>query len=248
MRPSAIPGARDRNRLLAALPATTYAQLSPRLTSVALTAGYVVSEADARIRHVYFPRSAMMSMVSVMANGAAAEVGTIGDEGFVGLAVLLGAQSATSRCIVQIAGDAARISSAGFRTAIRESAPLGALLRLYAHTFISQVGQTAACNGLHPLGARCARWLLMTDDRAPGVDLTQSGGAGPAGFLLTQEYLSYMLGVRREGVSEAARQLQAAGLIRYVRGRITVIDRAGLEAASCECYRIVRAEQARLFD
>jgi CRP-like cAMP-binding protein len=241
-----VPPGSDRNRLLAALPVAEYTRLLPRLRNVALAAGDVLSEPGARIRNVYFPRSAVMSMIGIMQNRAAAEVGTVGDEGFVGLAVLLGARSATTRCVAQIAGDAARMSASTFLACVAESAPFAALLHRYTHAFLSQVAQTAACNVLHPIGERCARWLLMTDDRATGDGVTRRDHETDAAFVLTQEYLSYMLGVRREAVSRTANRFQADGLIRYTRGRVTVLDRRGLEAASCECYALVRGEQARL--
>lgn len=215
--------------------------MAPRLEDVALVAGEILWEAGTLGARVYFPRSGMLSMIGRMADGAAAEVGTVGDEGFAGLGVLLGGGAESTRCVVQVAGSAARTTAGALRAAVAGDGRLAALLHRYAHAYLAQVAQTAACNALHAIGPRCARWLLMTDDRAGGA-----AAATPPGFLLTQEYLSYMLGVRREGVSRAAHGLQAAGLIRYARGRITVLDRPGLEAAACECYGIVRDEQARV--
>jgi CRP-like cAMP-binding protein len=225
----------ERNRLLRALPAAVYARFLPLLTVVSLETGEVVAAARARIKYVYFPRTAVFTMISVMKDGAAAEVGTAGDEGIAGLPAFLGVESTTTQSLVQFAGDAGRIGVRAFRTAVAENDALHVLLLRYTHAFMSQVAQTAACNRLHPLGERCARWLLMTDDRVAEAD----------GFFLTQEHLSYMLGVRREAVSAAASVLQSAGIIHYSRGHMTIIDRRRLEAAACECYAIVSREHER---
>jgi CRP-like cAMP-binding protein len=195
-----------------------------------------VSEPDVRLKYVYFPRTVVFSTISIMEDGAAAEVGTVGDEGLTGLPAFLGVTSTPTQTLAQIAGDAGRIGVRAFQTAVAENDALHALMLRYTQAFMNQVAQTAACNRLHPLSERCARWLLMTDDRVADVN----------GFFLTQEHLSYMLGVRREGVSAAAAALQAAGIIEYSRGHMRIIDRRRLEAASCECYAIVNTEHERL--
>lgn len=226
----------ERNRLLRALPAAEFERIFPQLTAVSLDDGDVVFEARARIKHVYFPRAAVFSIISIMKDGATAEVGTVGDEGVAGLPAFLGVDSAPTRSLVQIGGDAGRIGVRAFRIAVAENQGLHALLLRYTQSFMNQVAQSAACNRLHSLVERCARWLLMTDDRVDSGD----------GFFLTQEHLSYMLGVRREAVSTAARTLQSAGVIRYRRGHMMITDRLQLERASCECYAVVTAEHHRL--
>jgi len=166
------------------------------------------------------------------------EAATVGNEGLVGLAAFLGDGAMTTRCLTQIAGDAQRLSADAFVQVIAESPALAALLRRYTQAFINQLAQSVACNRLHLIDQRCARWLLMTHDRVGGGD----------SFDLTQEFLSYMLGVRREAVSGASRALQERGFIRYRRGHISVLDRAGLEGAACECYGDTRADYERLFE
>jgi len=166
------------------------------------------------------------------------EAATVGNEGIIGLAAFLGDGAMTTRCLTQIAGDAQRLSAAAFVQVVSESPALAVLLRRYTQAFINQLSQSVACNRLHSIDQRCARWLLMTHDRVGGGD----------SFDLTQEFLSYMLGVRREGVSGASRALQERGIIRYRRGHISVLDRAGLELAACQCYGDTRADYERLFE
>ncbi len=232
------PPAIEPNRLLAALSSRARAELLRDGELVTLAHGHRAYEARAPITELYFPQTAVFSMVREMTDGAGIEVGTIGREGIVGGSVLAGATSMSTRCIVQIPGRAWRIATPALRAAVDRSLVdgpetedgstiLGDLLQRYAQALFEQVSQTAACNRLHALEQRCARWLLMTHDRVDGDEIP-----------LTQEFLSYMLGVRRAGVTEACGTLQRSGLIRYRHGHITVVDRAGLEAATCECYAV----------
>lgn len=231
------------NHLLAKLPRGVRAALAPHLVAMRLENGQVLFEPSAPMRWAYFPDSAVVSIVAEMSDGEVAEAGTVGREGFAGLPLVFGLDASPFKCFVQVAGDARRISVTALRRLTREHAPLRALLLKFAHTYLCQVAQSAACNALHPIGARCARWLLMTDDRARGG---QRLDGGPGSFALTQEALAVMLGVRREGVSAAARGLRSAGLIDFARGRVTVLDRRSLEQASCECYVVVSDEHRRV--
>ena len=230
------PPATEPNRLLRALSPRARAELLRQSELLTLPHGHRAYEPHAPITDLYFPQTAVFSMVREMTDGAGIEVGTIGREGVVGGSVLAGATSMSTRCIVQIPGRAWRIAAPALRAAAAQSllddhkkpdggVNLWDLLQRYAQALFEQVTQTAACNRLHALEQRCARWLLMTHDRVDGDELA-----------LTQEFLSYMLGVRRAGVTEACGTLQRSALIRYRHGHITVVDRAGLEAATCECY------------
>ncbi len=224
-----------RNHLLAALPPHDLARLRPQLEPVALLVPQVLYAAGQPIPAVHFVETGWVSMVARLEGGDLAEVGLVGREGMVGLSLALGADAASTEAMVQGTGTALRMDAAAFRQALAGSAALHRLLLRYALAFQAQVSQTAACNGRHRLEERLARWLLMAHDRADGDELP-----------LTQDFLSMMLAVRRSGVTIAAGILQKAGLIRYVRGRITVLDRPGLEAAACECHGAVRREYARL--
>jgi len=223
------------NRLLSALSPRTQELLAPELELLAVPAGYMLYEPNATIDFVYFPETAVASMIRRMADGSGVEVGTIGHEGVVGGAVALGAIVTPTHCVIQVAGNVQRMTTAALRASIalprddddNGNPSLYALMLLYAQALFEQCAQTAACNRLHALEHRCARWLLMIHDRVDGDEL-----------LLTQEFLSYMLGVRRAGVTEACGTLMRAGLIRYRHGRITVTDRAGLEDAACECFQV----------
>lgn len=225
------------NQLLRALPAADYALIRPHLQRVSLGVGEIISDAKSRSRNVLFPETAVLSLIVVMADGAAVEAATVGNEGIAGLAAFLGDGAMTTQCLTQIAGDAQRLPAIALMRAVEESVALGVLLRRYTQAFINQLAQSVACNRLHTIDQRCARWLLMTHDRVGGGD----------SFDLTQEFLSYMLGVRREAVSAASRGLQHLGIISYRRGHISVLDRPALERASCECYGDTRADFARLF-
>jgi CRP-like cAMP-binding protein len=227
--------AAEQNRLLRALPLAEYAHLLPQLTPVVLGLKQVLIEPDAPIRDVYFPRAGVGSMIADEQEGGAVEVGTIGPEGFIGLPVLMGADRMPYRVFVQVAGDGWRLSADTFRRVVDERPAVRQLLLRFAQTFTDQVSQSVACNRLHTVDERCARWLLMTLDRVHGES-----------FELTHEFLSLMLGVRRAGVTVAMGTLQGAGIIRYMRGRVTVLDRPRLEEASCGCYHITRTASDRL--
>lgn len=228
---------RQGNRLLRGLTASDYALIVPQLRRVALGVGETISNAHGRPRYVYFPETAVLSLILVMQDGDTVEAATVGNEGIAGVSTFLGEGTMNTRCIAQIAGDAQRLPASDLSRALAESPALDLLLRRYAQAFINQLAQSVACNRLHSIEQRCARWLLMTHDRVGGGDA----------FDLTQEFLSYMLGVRREGVSAASRSLQELGIIRYRRGHISVLDRSGLERASCECYDETRSDFAQLF-
>lgn len=230
------PASPERNRLLRALPAADYAALLPDLQAVTLAQGAVLFEARARITHVYFPQRCVVSLLTPTDDGPAVEVGLVGNEGMVGLSLFLGGRTATTQAVLQVPDGAWRLSAAAFGEALARGPALHRLLQAYARTVIGQITQGAACNQRHLVGQRCARWLLMAHDRV-GADR----------FTLTQEFLGQMLGVRRPTVSLAARGLQALGAIRYARGRVTITDRAGLEAAACGCYRLIAADYARAF-
>jgi CRP-like cAMP-binding protein len=227
--------AAEQNRLLRALPLAEYARLLPQLTPVRLDLKHVLVEPDRPIWDVYFPRSGVCSMVADEQEGRAVEVGTIGPEGFIGLPVLMGADRMPYRVFVQIEGDGWRLSADAFRRLVEERAPVRQLLLRFAQAFHDQLSQSVACNRLHTLDERCARWLLMTHDRVHRES-----------FELTHEFLSLMLGVRRAGVTVAMGTLQGAQIIQYTRGRVTVLDRARLEEASCACYHITRTAFDRL--
>jgi CRP-like cAMP-binding protein len=227
-RAPSIGRAATANQLLASLAPTDLARISMDLEPVDLVLRQVLYEPDAIIDYVYFPTTGCVSMINATPDGSV-EVGTVGLEGFVGVPVLLRADSEPTRALVQVVGQAYRISASGFRAVVSERDGIQKILLRYSLAFLNQVGQSVACNRLHSLEARCARWLLMTHDRVDGDK-----------FELTQEFLSYMLGVHRPAVTLAAGLLQRAGLIHYTRGRITVTDRGGLESASCSCYQATR--------
>jgi CRP-like cAMP-binding protein len=227
--------AAEQNRLLRALPAEEYAHLLLQLTPVRLGFKQVLIEPDERIHDVYFPREGVSSILATEQEGDPIEVGTIGPDGFIGIPVLLGAESMPYRVFMQIEGHGWRISADAFRQLVDERPVVRHFMLRYAQYYTNQVSQSVACNRLHTLDERCARWLLMTHDRVEGDR-----------FELTHEFLSLMLGVRRAGVSVAMGTLQAAGIIVYARGRITILDRARLEEASCGCYHITRTQLDRL--
>jgi CRP-like cAMP-binding protein len=217
-----------RNHLLAALAAEDFARVAPCLELVELKFGVALHEPNARIQYVYFPTTASISMMVVSPDGAV-EVGSVGNEGFAGIAALLHADFISTRALVQAPGHAYRMKVAAFRMIIAESARMQQLFSRYILAFLNQVAQSVACNRLHSLESRCARWLLMTHDRIDGDQIR-----------LTQESLSYMLGVHRPAITVAAGVLQKAGFIDYTRGRINIINRPGLEGAACACYQIMR--------
>jgi CRP-like cAMP-binding protein len=233
---AALSRAAERNALLLALPSADYRALRPDLEAVTLPHGAVLFEDRAPISHVYFPQRCVVSLLRAAGGGPAVEVGLVGNEGMVGLSVFLGVKTATTQAVVQIPDGAWRMKSAVFLRAVAARKSLQQVLQRYTVTVLGQVTQCLACNQRHAVGPRCARWLLMAHDRVGGDR-----------FLLTQEYLGQMLGARRPTVSVTARDLQTRGLIRYSRGMITVTDRAGLEAASCGCYDVIRNDYARTF-
>ncbi|MFC4169407.1 Crp/Fnr family transcriptional regulator, partial [Teichococcus aestuarii] len=225
-----------RNRLLAALPPDSLARLWPKLERVEMPLRQVLHDVEVPIEHVYFPESGWCSMLSYTEDGDAMEVGLIGTEGVVGLPVVLADEFDDLEAIVQAPGDAFRLDAGALREAMDEDRDLRHLLLRYALVHHGQVARTGACNGRHHIEDRLARWLLMAHDRAEGDE-----------FPMTHEFMSMMLGVRRAGVTVAARVLQKAQFIRYERGRLEVTDRPGLESASCECYGIQRRASDRLF-
>lgn len=228
---SAKPREPVDNRLLAALPGAEYQRLKPHLKPVTLSFGEILYEPGETVRHVYFPTQGIVSLLSMVEERSTLEVGVVGKEGMIGVSVFLGASTSLNRALVQGAGTALMMKAGALRKHVGHEGLLPDLLRLYTHSLLAQVSQTAACNRFHAVDARLARWLLMTHDRLQTDD-----------FRLTQEFLAHMLGVRREGVTGAARALQQKKLISYVRGQITVLDRTGLEAASCRCYELIRVD------
>lgn len=236
---SPIGEARRANRLLRILQREApdeYARLDAVLEDVELPREHVLFEPGEPIEFVHFPEGCVASLVKIMQDERGIEVGTTGIEGLSGFHVFFGASVAPARCFVQVGGQSRRVRSAAFADLCTPGSALSGILQRYTLYFFNQTAQSLACNGLHTIGQRCARWLLMTHDRVAGGDT----------FEMKQEFLALMLGVRRASVSEAAEDLQQAGLIRYSRGKITIEDRAGLEAASCECYRSDRNELERL--
>lgn len=231
MSPRAKPISHIANRLLAALPKKEYQRLSPELEQVELPFAETIYNPGDTIRHVYFPNDSIVSLLAVVSERSTLEVGIIGPEGMAGISVFMGVTVSRQRAIVQGAGTAMRMKASALGHEANQLSPFHRLLRRYTHSLLTQVSQSAACNRFHTVDARLARWLLMTSDRLRSDD-----------FRLTQEFMSNMLGVRREGVTKAAGALQQHKLIRYSRSHILILDRAGLEASACECYGIVRAE------
>jgi CRP-like cAMP-binding protein len=230
----APPAPQTRNHLLATLPRSEYLQVRPHLTTVHLESRLVLNEPGCPIDAVYFPLDVVISVVAGGA-GMAVEVASVGCEGMAGLPVLFGSDRSTSCVLVQITGTAERMDAAEFRRAVTRHAQLRRLLHLYAQGFVTQISQSTACNRLHSAEQRLARWLLICRDRLGRDELP-----------ITHLTMSLMLGVRRATVTEAAGALQREGLIRYRRGMVSLVDRPGLEAMSCECYGIVRREFDRL--
>jgi CRP-like cAMP-binding protein len=222
------------NHLLAALPDDEWQRWVEHLELVEMPLGHVLYESGGTMRYVYFPTTAIISLLYVMEDGASAEIAVVGNEGIVGIALFMGGESTPSRGVVQSAGHGYRLSARVMKEEFKRAPVLHLMLR-YTQALITQMAQTAVCNRHHTLDQQLCRWLLLSLDRLQGDDL-----------VMTQELISNMLGVRREGVTESAHKLQKAGLIRYARGRITVLDRPGLEARTCECYAVVRKEYQRL--
>lgn len=219
------------NRLLAALPKKERQRLLPELEPVTLIFGDILFEPGDRLRHVYFPDDSIISLLAAVEDRELLEVGMVGNEGMAGLPVFMGVKESHARGLVQGAGGAMRMKAATLRREAGNGGALPKLLLRYTHSLLTQISQSAACNRFHPVNARLARWLLMTHDRVAGDE-----------FRLTQEFLSHMLGVRREGVTLAAGALQKQQLISYSRGHLQILDRAGLRAASCTCYGVIKEE------
>ena len=223
------------NHLIAALPPAELQRWQPQLEAVTLTLGEVLYESGSTLSHVYFPPTAIVSLLYVMENGASAEIAVVGNEGLVGISLFMGGESTPSRAVVQSAGHGWRLPAQAMKDEFNRGGPVLHLLLRYTQALITQMAQTAVCNRHHSLDQQLCRWLLLSLDRLNGNQL-----------VMTQELIANMLGVRREGVTESALKLQQAGLIRYARGHITVLDRPGLEQRTCECYAVVKKEYDRL--
>jgi CRP-like cAMP-binding protein len=232
-----MPSAHDpvQNYLLAALPAGDRMRLFPRLELFPLPLGGVLYESGSELKHVYFPTEGIVSLLYVMQDGSSAEIAVVGNEGAVGISLFMGGESTPSRAVVQSAAFAYRLKADALKIEFARGGELQHLLLRYTQALITQMAQTAVCNRHHSVEQQLCRWLLLSLDRLPSNELT-----------MTQELIANMLGVRREGVTLAARKLQELGLINYSRGRIVVTDRAGLEASVCECYAVVKKESDRL--
>jgi CRP-like cAMP-binding protein len=224
-----------QNHLLAALPADVYNRIAPNLEPVRMELGDILYESGTRMRYVYFPTTAVVSLLNVMENGSSAEIAIVGNEGILGISLFMGGETTPSRALVQCAGEGLRLKAQLLKDEFGRGGPLLRLLLRYTQALITQMAQTAVCNRHHSLDQQFCRWLLLSLDRLASRQIP-----------MTQQLIADMLGVRRGGVTEAAGRLQAAGLIRYHRGMITVLDRPGIEARSCECYRVVKAEFDRL--
>jgi CRP-like cAMP-binding protein len=225
-----------RNHLLHVLPQAERERLLPDLRPVAFSLGQVVCEPDQLIDYCYFPTNSVVSLLYTAEDGATAEMGLVGNEGVLGIAIFLGGGSTCSTAIVAVAGDAFRLPAKLLREEFAHSGPLQHLLLRYTQAFLTQISQTAVCNRLHSVEQRLCRWLLLCHDRTDRSD-----------FLMTQELIANMIGGRRESVTVAAGHLQDIGVIHYCRGRISILDRQGLESIVCECYRVVEDEVDRLF-
>lgn len=223
------------NHLLAALPQADWQRLQPHLELVELPLGQVLYEAGDTLSHAYFPTDAIISLLYVMQNGDSAEIAVVGYEGVVGVALFMGGDSTSSRAVIQNAGHGFRIKAKVLKEEFNKATPVLHLLLRYTQALITQMTQTAACNRHHSLPQQLCRWLLLSLDRLEGDHVD-----------MTQQLVANMLGVPLDGVSEGALELQKAGFIRYEKGRITVLDRAGLERRTCECYAVVKNEYARL--
>ena len=226
-----------QNHLLAALPAADYERLLSALEPISLPLGLVLYESGGVLDYVYFPTDSIVSLLYVMVDGASAEIAVTGREGLVGIALFMGGETTPSRAVVQSAGQGYRLKAASLKKEFDNGGALQHLALRYTQALITQMAQTAVCNRHHSVEQQLCRWLLLSLDRLPSNELT-----------MTQELIANMLGVRREGVTEAAGRLQAAGLIRYRRGHIEVLDRPMLEARVCECYAVVKKEYDRLLD
>jgi CRP-like cAMP-binding protein len=233
--PSPATGAVVRNRLLRAIPAEEYARLLPHLEPIALEPMQYLADIGAPVTHAYFPENGIISLLSRLADGTLIENGTVGSEGMAGIPLVLGVDWTPAAITGQVPGVARRVDATTFRALLPELPGLRALLGRYMLYLTAQVSQSLACNSVHTVNERCARWLLMTHERVERDE-----------FALTHEVLAQMLAVRRAGVTVAAGALQQAGFIRYSRGKVAIVDREGLERAACECYSIIQAHRIRL--
>ena len=224
-----------QNHLLAALPADVFDRISPHLELIALPLGDVLCESGEQLQHVYFPTTAIISLHHIMENGASAEIAGVGNEGILGISLFMGGNTTPSRAAVSTGGHGYRLKERLMMEEFNRAGPMMRLMLRYTQALITQISQTAVCNRHHSVEQQLCRWLLLTLDRTPGNELT-----------MTQELISGMLGVRREGITETAGNLQREGLISYRRGHITVLNRVGLEAHACECYQVVKKELSRL--
>ncbi|HWW07015.1 Crp/Fnr family transcriptional regulator [Collimonas sp.] len=224
-----------KNHLLAALPEAEWQRWLPQLEAIEMPLGQVLYESGSTLNYVYFPTTSIVSLLYLLENGASAEIAVVGNEGLVGVSLFMGGETTPSRAVVQSAGQGFRLRARVMKEEFNRAGPVLHLLLRYTQALITQMSQTAVCNRHHTLDQQLCRWLLLSLDRLQGNDL-----------VMTQELIANMLGVRREGVTEAAGSLQTAGLIRYVRGHITVLDREGLEKRTCECYAVVKKECDRL--
>lgn len=229
------PHAPSQNHLIAALPKEDLGRLLPHLELVPMPLGDVLYESGVELRHVYFPTTSIVSLLYVMLDGASAEIAVVGNEGVIGVALFMGGETMPNRAVVQSAGHAYRLKGQLLKQEFNRSGDLQHLLLRYTQALLTQMAQTAVCNRHHSLDQQLCRWLLLSLDRLSSNEL-----------VMTQELIANMLGVRRESVTEAAGNLQKAGLIKYQRGHITALDRAGLEARACECYGVVKKEFDRL--
>lgn len=232
---NAVLNEAKKNHLLGAIPEPEFSHWSAQLERVEMPLGQVLYEASTTMSHVYFPTTSIVSLLYVLQSGASAEIAVVGNEGMIGVALFMGGESTPSRAVVQSAGVGYRLKSQAMKTEFDRAGPVLHLLLRYTQALITQMSQTAVCNRHHSLDQQLCRWLLLSLDRLAGNEL-----------VMTQELIANMLGVRREGVTEGALKLQEANLIRYARGRITVLDRKGLERRTCECYAVVKKEYDRL--
>jgi CRP-like cAMP-binding protein len=229
------PHSPTQNRLLAALPEAEFVRIAPHLQLVPMLLGDSLYEPGGQLQHVFFPTTAIVSLLYVMESGASAEIAGVGNEGMLGIALFMGGDTTPSSAVVQTGGQGYRLPGRVLKEEFSRGGQMQQLLLRYTQALLTQMCQTSACNRHHSIAQQLCRWLLLTLDRLPSNEL-----------IMTQELVANALGVRREGVTEAAGHLQAAGCIRYRRGHIAVLDRAGLEARTCECYQVVKAEFTRL--
>lgn len=235
MPPNSTPNPALKNHLLAALPADEFDRINHHLEPVSLKLGTVMHESGDKMSNVYFPTTAIMSLLYVMENGATAEIGIIGNDGILGVELFMGGETTTNRAIVQSAGEALKMDAKALKAEFTLGGTFQKMLLRYTQALISQISQTAVCNRLHPIDQQLCRWLLLSHDRLDSDKL-----------VMTHDLISNMLGVRREGVTMAAQKLAQRGFIKNIRGAITVLDRLGLEDAVCECYEVVNTEYNRL--